>query len=297
MDVELHTPSAARARARPGAGAVPYRTRPGAGREREAVFVAGTNLLFVARWNGQTVHSTLLDRPRTVRLGTWRSQPNFHLPPELTRPEGNVLELDVQLPIRSTGILGALQFSSAAAIDRIATRNWIVHNGSPMVIGAMLIALGLGGLGMLRSRRDSELFLLFAAGSLLWGIQTLLAQISVPLLPPPHNSVLILSMYAWFPTLVAVFFMRFAYRRIPAFEYVAAAVAVAAAPLLYLGVAFDQFGLASIAVRATVLSVISVALVAVLRYALRARTVEGTVLLAIGALCVVSRDARLRRSA
>ena len=95
-------------------------------------------------------------------------------------------------------------------------------------------------------------------------------------------------MYAWFPTLVAVFFMRFAYRRILAFEYVAAAVAVAAAPLLYLGAAFDQFGPASIAVRATVLSVISVALVAVLRYALLARTVEGTVLLAIGALCVVS---------
>ena len=102
------------------------------------------------------------------------------------------------------------------------------------------------------------------------------------------TAVLILSMYAWFPTLVAVFFMRFAYRRILAFEYVAAAVAVAAAPLLYLGAAFDQFGPASIAVRATVLSVISVALVAVLRYALLARTVEGTVLLAIGALCVVS---------
>ena len=256
--------------------------------EREAVFVGGTNLLFVARWNGQTVHSTLLDRPRTVRLGTWRAQPSFHLPPELTRADGNVLELEAQLPARSGGILGAAQFGSADAIDRVATRNWILHHGAPMVIGAMLIAVGLGGLGMLRSGHDGELFLLFSAGSLLWGIQTILAQISVPLLPPPHNGVLILSMYAWFPTLVAVFFMRFTYRRVPAFEYVAAAVAVAAAPLLYLGYAFDQNLPASIMLRATVLGVISVALVAVLRYALRARTIEGTVLLAIGALCVVS---------
>jgi len=255
---------------------------------REAVFVAGTSLLFVARWNGQTVHSTLLERPRTVRLGTWRSQPSFHLPPELTRPEGNVLELETQLPAQSLGVLGTLHVGSAAEIDRLATRSWIVHNGSPMVIGAMLIVIGLGGLGMLHSRRDNELFLLFSAGSLLWGIQTIVMQISVPLLPSPHWSVLVLSLYAWFPTLIAVFFMRFAYRRIATFEYIAAAVAVAAAPLLYLGFALDHYGAASIGVRAAVLAVISVALVAVLRYALRQRTVEGTVLLVIGALCVGS---------
>jgi signal transduction histidine kinase len=254
----------------------------------QAVFVAGTNLLFVARWNGQTVHSTLLDRRTTVRLGTWRAQPNFHLPPELTRPSGNVLELDVQVPARATAVLGTLQFGSHDAIDRIATRNWIVHNGAPMVIGAMLIAVGLGALGMVRSRHDGELFLLLSAGSMLWGVQTILGQVAVPLLPPPHYSVLILSMYAWFPTLIAVFFMRFAYRRIAAFEYVAAAVAVAAAPLLYLGIYFERSELASIVMRASVLGVISVALVAVLRYALRARTFQGAILLGIGATCVFS---------
>lgn len=254
----------------------------------QAVFVTGTTLPFVARLNGQAVHSTLLDGPRLTRLRTWRAQPSFHLPPELVRPGPNTLALEVEVPADGWAVLGAVQLGPIAAIEAIAMRNWIVHVGAPLVIGAMLIIVGLAALGLVRSRQDRELFLLFSAGSLLWGVQTFLNQAPEPLLPSPHHEILVMALYAWFPSLVSVFFMRFAYRRVPAYEAAAAIVAVGAAPVMYLGVQFDFARQASIGLRASVLVLISVALVAVLRYAVRTRRAEGAMLLAIGALCVAS---------
>ncbi len=87
--------------------------------------------------------------------------------------------------------------------------------------------------------------------------------------------------------LLAVFFMRFVYVRWRLYELGAAALALLAAPALYVGRLVDQFSLVSTLLRAAALIWISIALGAVLRYAWRERSVKGTMLLFAGTCCVV----------
>lgn len=266
---------------------IQFEFEPGALRDDLAVLVEGSTVVFTATLNGMPVHSTGDSRSRPIQGSSWRAAPVFRLPAMAVRDGPNRLWLYGFIPAESRWArMGALRLGPSQSIERAAFIAWLSRNGGPLLIAAVLIAVGLVSLGLWRGRRDSQLFLLLAGGSLLWGAQGLLQQWPTFVLPLPHNAVLNLSIYVWFPMLISVFFLRFADQRSRVFERAAAWFATLAAPLFYLGWWIDRFVLASILIRGAVLVFISIALVGVMRYAWRARAWTGTLLFIISCVCV-----------
>lgn len=250
-------------------------------------FVTSTTLTLRASVNGQFVHETGDELSPAINYGSYRSMPAFRVPESLLRTGTNQLTLELFAPA-STRFhhLGVVYAGKAGPMERLVLRRWLAFQAGPMAIGVMLLGLGLGALGLWRGRRDNGLFMLLSVGSLLWAFQILLNHWPTLLVPRPHISVISLSLYAWFPALIGVFFLRFAYRRSPLLETFAAVLAVIAAPLFYVAFGYGWAEQASIALRLCVLGFISTALVALLRYALQLRTLNGYTLFAMGAICV-----------
>jgi len=266
---------------------VEFEFEPGPWGKDLAVMVEGTTMVFTATLNGVPVHTTGDRQSQPIQLTSWRAGPVFRVPASALREGPNRLVVEGFIPEGSRlGWFGPLRIGASQSIERTAFLIWLGHNGGPMLIAAVLIAIGLVALGLWRGRRDSELFLLLAGGTLLWGVQGLIQQWPTILLPQPHNSILNLSLYVWFPMLLSVFFLRFSDQRSRLFERAAACFSALVAPLLYLAWSVDRLSLGSVLVRGVMLVFISIALVAVVRYAWRARTWNGVVLLIIGSVCV-----------
>lgn len=251
------------------------------------VYLGPTTLTFRATVNGRFVHETGDASSPGINYASFRARPHFRIPTELIRPGENVLTLELFLP-QSTPYteLGRVYVGDDEVVEALALRRLLAFHIGPLAIGIMLVAVGLVAVGLWRGRRDSELVLLFAIGSLLWALQILILQWPTRFLPSPHWSVFVNSLYAWFPALIGVFFLRFAYRSSRTLERFAIALAIVAAPLLYAGFRWGFAEPAFTALRLGVLIFISTALVAVLQYALQLRTWTGYTLFAVGAICV-----------
>ncbi|HQR19926.1 MAG TPA: hybrid sensor histidine kinase/response regulator [Burkholderiaceae bacterium] len=251
------------------------------------VFLGPTSVVFRATVNGTFVYENGDAESPGINYSSYRARPSFRIPASLLKAGENVLEFRVfSSPQTHYYEFGRVYVGGDDAIERTVVRWFFAFHVGPMMIGIVLLAVGLVALGLWRGRRDSELFLLLASGSLLWALQIGMYQSPTRLLPWPHWSVIVLALYAWFPALIGIFFLRFAYRRSRILERFAIALAVVAAPLLYAGFHFDAAPLVSIALRFCVLVFISIALVALLLYALQLRTVTGYTLFAMGAICV-----------
>jgi len=253
-----------------------------------AVMSLRTTIVFTARLNGVPIHTTGDESSQRVVTTSWKATPIFHLAADAMKPGSNILELTGYVPRDAQqAALGTVMIGPAQAIEQLALQVWVAHYGGPMLIAAVLIAVGFVAIGLWRGRSDSRLFLLLAAGTILWGLQGLIQQWPQPLLPLRDNAVLIISLYVWFPLLVSVFFLRFADVRSMLFERAAAALSLLAAPMLYLGWITDHFGIANVLLRASVLVFITIALAGVVRYAWRIREWTGTLLLVFGSICVL----------
>ena len=250
-----------------------------------AVYIDGTNMPFEARINGQHVYEGGGPDSRPVPLGSWRAAPTFRVPIETLEAGRNELELKVFVRTAGVYALGPVSVGPADKIAAIDQWQWLLKNLLSLTISAVLGTVGAISLALWRSRDDVAFFWL-GAGALLWSFQNIVVQLPYALLPQPHLRVLIISLYAWFPLLLANFFLRFANQRSVLFERTAMTVALLAAPTMYAADALGYFGAASIGLRAVTLALISIALVAVLRFALGSRDVRGMLLLGAGALCV-----------
>jgi signal transduction histidine kinase/CheY-like chemotaxis protein len=250
------------------------------------VFVTIATAPFTAYVNGLPVFQNGDAGSPTFPYASWRASPWFWVPPTALTRESNLLVLRPADSAGVAAVLGPVVVGPPEQVNRWAMRALLLYHLMPALIGAILIGVGLLALALWRGRRDAFLFLLFATGTILWGTQILLQQMPVRIVPLPHYSVLVLSAYAWYPMLLAVFFMRFSYVRSRVYEAAAALVACAAAPVLYLGIALDRTAFASVALRAAVLLMVFIALGAVARFAWRQRDAKSKLLLAVGALCV-----------
>lgn len=245
-----------------------------------AIYQANTTLAFRASVNGHFVYQSGDSSSPPINNSSYRSAVAFRVPAELLRPGDNQLTVQLYEPQGSYARwLGVFYVGEADAVERLAFRRWLAFHIGPMAIGVLLLAIGLVSLGLWAGRRDKDLFMLLATGSLLWALQIMLFQWPTPPLPSPHRSIALTAMYAWWPLLIAVFFLRFAYRSSRALERSAAALAIVAAPLLYTGWYYGWGWEASVAMRAGVLVFIGIGLTAILRYALQLRTGMGYVLL------------------
>jgi signal transduction histidine kinase/ActR/RegA family two-component response regulator len=251
-----------------------------------AVQINGTNLPFEAIVNGRHAHENGGPTSKPVPLTSWRAAPTFRIPVDQLQPGANTLELLVYPSRPGVYVLGQVTVGPADAITQGELRGWIVHNVVPLVVASVLGAVGLIALAMWRGRQNYALFFWLGSGAFLWALQNFLFQWPLPLLPQPHLRVVLTSFYAWYPLLLAVFFLRFAYHRWRWFEGAAVAVMLLAMPVLYLAQAFGQFDQASTVLRGGVLLFIGTALVAIVRYALRERDTKSVLLLVAGALCV-----------
>ena len=250
------------------------------------VFVSVSDVPIAVSVNETPVFQNGDRQSSAIQISSWRASPNFRVAASLLRPTENELRVHVFDRPNAYKLLGQIYAGDPSAMERWVIRDGLLHHLAPLLIGAALLAIGIIALTLWRGRGDSTLFLLLAVGTLLWGVQQIVNQWPTPVLPPPHQGVLILSMYIWYPMLLAVFFMRFAYVRWRMYELGAAALALLAAPALYAGRFFEQFGLVSTLLRAAALIWISIALAAVLRYAWRERSVKGMLLLIAGTCCV-----------
>jgi len=251
-----------------------------------AVRIEGTSFPFEANVNGRRAFLNGGPDSPPVALASWRGAPSFHIPAELLQSGSNTLELRVHASRPGLYALGIVVVGAAPAIALLEMRGWLLHNVLPLVIGSTLGIVGLLALALWRGRRDYAPAFWLGSGALLWSLQDFIMQLPIRLLPPPHFGILFISLYAWYPLLLSIFFLRFAEQRSQRFERAALMVMLAAMPLLYLAQAFDQFGLASVLLRGLVLLFTGVALLAVFRYAMRSRGLRGKLLLAAGALCV-----------
>jgi signal transduction histidine kinase/CheY-like chemotaxis protein len=252
------------------------------------IYLGATTVAFRASVNGAFVFESNDALSPSINYGSYRAAPFFRIPADLLRTGENVLTFEVSAPADTYPLeLGTVYVGGSAAAERAYFRRWLAFHVGPMAISVVLLAVGLVSLGLWRGRRDSELFLLLAIGSLLWALQIVMIQSPTRWFPRPHWSVFVTAIYAWFPALIGVFFVRFAYRRSKPIEAGAVALAVCAAPLLYAGFHFGVPDLASIVLRFGVLVFIAIALVALLRYALELRTWTGYTLFAMGSICVV----------
>jgi signal transduction histidine kinase len=251
------------------------------------VFVTATNMHFSASANGRLVHQTGGAESPPPYMPSAAGSPSFRIPAEAVLRGSNVLELTLYAPPQQLNGIGGLLIGPAEPLRALAWRHWLLWSAAPLMIAAILTAVGLVSLVLRRGRRCDVPFFWLGSGSLAWGVLWILYQLPEVPLPQPHFSVLIHALWIWFPMLLAIFFMRFAERSTRLFEAVALGVAFAAFPGLYLGVALDAFEPVSISMRALMLVIASIALVAVLRYALSERTVKGTALALVGGLGVL----------
>jgi signal transduction histidine kinase len=252
-----------------------------------AVRIAGTNLPFEALVNGRHAHENGGPFSRPTPLASWRAAPTFRIPVHLLKPGTNELELLVFANTPGLYALGPVSVGPGEVIAALQLRGWLVQNMLPLVIASMLGVVGVISLALWRGRSDFALFFWLGAGATLWSLQTFILQLGIRLLPPPHLGVLYAALYAWYPLLLAVFFLRFAYRQSILFERLAIGAMLLAVPVLYAARAFDPWErLATAGLRGIVLVFIVAALVAIFRYALRSRDTKSVLLLIAGALCV-----------
>lgn len=252
-----------------------------------AVYVASTSLTFRARVNGRFVDETGSANSPVINVASYRSTPAFRVPAEFLRSGENTLTLELNAPEGSRyRTLGILYSGPAELVEKLAFRRWLAFHAGPMAMGVILFAIGLVSLGLWSGRRDRDLFMLLACGSLLWAFQIFLYQWPTQLLPGRHWAVFTMSMYAWWPILLTVFFLRFAYRHSRALERFGMAIAAVAAPVLYVGSNLGWGLQASIGVRLCVLVFISIGLLRLLRYALELRTKTGYLLFVAGSIGV-----------
>jgi signal transduction histidine kinase len=249
------------------------------------VFIDGVTPAFDASVNGRRVYqSGPVGRPTLLR--SWRGAPAFQIPRDVLRDGLNNIEFAFLVPGETGVVLGSVSIGPTDQIMALAYRDWLLVNLFPLVVAAVLGAVGLLALALWRGRRDYDLFFWLGLGASLWSLQNFLYQWPYPPLPSPHMSVLLIGLYVWYPLPLAVFFLRFAYVRSALFERTVIAAMLLVAPVLYAASAAGHFGTASLAVRAMTLVMVSIALLAVLRFAVRARDIKGGLLLVVGALCV-----------
>lgn len=222
-----------------------------------------------------------------VLISSWRASASFRVPPYLLQPYRNDLLIHVFDRPGALRMLGPVYVGDPTALENWVRRDGLLRHIAPLLIGAVLIGVGIIALSLWRGRSDSKLFLLLAAGTILWGLQNFFVQLPSPLLPWPNQGVVSISLYIWFPMLLVVFFMRFVYVNWRLYELGAATLAALAAPALYVAGYFGKYGLVSTLLRAAVLIFSAIALAAVLRYAWRERSTKGGLLLFAGLCCVI----------
>lgn len=160
----------------------------------------------------------------------------------------------------------------------------IATAAAPLAIGAMVSLLGVFVLVLWIHRRGEALYGYFGAANLMWGLHIAWNLLPFSVFPHPHNQVLWTATYAFWVSLLVIFFIRYTgrpYTRLVRFMW---GFGLAGYPMLYTAQALGSFDLASGLWRAASIVFVLAGLVIVTRFAWQHRRVDSLLLMATGAV-------------
>lgn len=213
---------------------------------------------------------------------SWRVTRIFDVPRDYLEAGEN------QLLIRAGGeglwtfapplIGNADQLHSAYSQKIIATA------AAPLAIGAMVSLLGVFVLVLWIHRRGEALYGYFGAANLMWGLHTAWNLLPFSVFPHPHNQVLWTATYAFWVSLLVIFFVRYTGRPYIRFVRFMWGFGLAGYPMLYAAQALGHFDLASGLWRGVSIFFVLAGLAIVTRFAWQRRRVDSLLLMATGAV-------------
>lgn len=160
----------------------------------------------------------------------------------------------------------------------------IATAAAPLAIGAMVSLLGVFVLVLWIHRRGEALYGYFGAANLMWGLHTAWNLLPFAVFPHPHNQVLWTATYAFWVSLLVIFFIRYTgrpYTRLVRFMWV---FGLTGYPMLYAAQALGSFDFASGLWRAASIVFVLAGLMIVTRFAWQQRRVDSLLLMATGAV-------------
>ena len=247
----------------------------------QAIYLPGINAQAQVFVNGTLVGATGDLMGRTPE--SWERSQAFAIPVALPHAGVNSIAIRMQVPHDSLGGLAPIVVGDAPALRRIAFADLVVHTIGPALVSVTIVVLGLFILGLWLRRRDPT-YALFAASAILWGAHTLLSQLPGSPLPDPHWAIWWHGVYIAFVCLLCLFCLSFTGVGWNRYRIVLIAYALLVVPALYAASFFGVLGTAAVWVRAGAIALVLVALVAVVRYAIRSQNTESVLLVVAGAV-------------
>ncbi|MBK6336256.1 MAG: response regulator [Betaproteobacteria bacterium] len=207
----------------------------------------------------------------------------FDVPAELLVRGRNVVTLQVNATGQGATALDVVLAGPEVEVRKRAMRDLFIHTVAPGIVSVATFVVGLSIL-LLWLRRRETAYVLFGVAAMLWGAHTAVTLLPSQPLPDPHYPVIWHAVYMLFVVLLSLFCADFVGFRSPLFRRAAIGFALAVAPILYLALPFGAFVPTAVALRASGILIVLVALAAVARYVLRHRSVESLLLLLAGAV-------------
>ncbi|MEO7244975.1 MAG: hypothetical protein ABIX12_07490, partial [Rubrivivax sp.] len=215
-------------------------------------------------------------RPRGGAALRW-----LDLPPELLQPQRNRFEMEVAAP-RGLSVSPVL-LGDRAPLRAAFDRKRVALVTGPHVVAALIGVLGLFTLALWARRPLERQYGFFGFGAVLWALHTLWTAAPRGGLPDPHRGVWWNTLYAAVVTMLVLFALRFAQRRLPKLER-ALLLALALTPaVLYGSFALGALGPASDALRLALVVLAFGALAAVAQHAWYRRSMPSTLFVLAGA--------------
>lgn len=213
---------------------------------------------------------------------SWRATRIFDVPSDYLVAGDNVLM------IRAGGVglwtFAPPLFGNADQLHGAYSKRIISTAVAPLAIGVMVALLGLFVLLLWMHRRGEALYGYFGAANLMWGLHTGWHLLPFALLPHPHNQVLWTASYAFWVSLLVIFFIRYTGQPYTRFVRFMWGFGLAGFPVLYAAQMLGRFDIASGLWRGASILLVLVGLVIVTRFAWRHRRVDSVLLMATGSV-------------
>jgi signal transduction histidine kinase/CheY-like chemotaxis protein len=217
------------------------------------------------------------------RPQSWEHAQLFEVPAKLLHSGTNRIAVRVRSPGAGIGALGPIVAGEHEAVLDLQMRDLLVYTIGPAIISVIMVVVGLAIVALWLRRRDTA-YLLFGVAAAVWGLHTAATLLPEPLLPHPHWVIWWHAVYMLFVVLLCLFCVRFAGVEWRAYRRIAVVFAIVVAPVLYAADAAGAVDEASSWVRLLGIALVTVALAAVARYAIRLRNAESLLLLASGVI-------------
>lgn len=231
--------------------------------------------------NGHVLEDRLAHADEPVPRGAGRIR-LLRLPDALLQPGDNRIDLVLVGPrgfSLSPIIVGPENAAQRAHDERVLGA--VV---GPLIVGTIMCCLGTCVLVLWARRRSDTMYGYFGMAALGWGLHSVWTVLPASPLPGAHHVVWWTSMYSAFVLLLVIFSLRFSGRYWPRLERAIWTLLLAAPLALYAAEGLGALASAAEAWRACCVAMVAVAVLVVMRRALKRRDVASVLMVTAGAV-------------